>query len=77
MLYRNALYSLTNETPAKLFQGRNLRTCLDLIRTDTRTIMAEKSMNNAVEKKEQLVHSKRNDHVNVLNYQYNDKWING
>lgn len=31
LLYRNAPHSITNETPAKLFHGRNLRTCLDLI----------------------------------------------
>lgn len=29
ILYRNAPHSVTNETPAKLFHGRNLRTCLD------------------------------------------------
>ena len=34
LMYRNAPRSTTNETPAKLFLGRNLRSRVDLIRPD-------------------------------------------
>lgn len=51
LLYRNAPHSITNETPAKLFHGRNLRTCLDLIRPDTRKTVTDKTMKNAMEER--------------------------
>ena len=34
--YRNIVHSTTNETPAKLFLGRNLRTRLDLLKPDVK-----------------------------------------
>jgi hypothetical protein len=37
-MYRNAPHSTTNETPAKLFLGRNLRSRVDLIRPDNPTV---------------------------------------
>ncbi|XP_056017099.1 uncharacterized protein K02A2.6-like [Ostrea edulis] len=73
LLYRNTPHSVTNETPVKLFHGRNLRTCLDLIRPDTRKIVADKTMKNAMEERE----FKENDHVIVRDYRNKDKWING
>lgn len=36
LMYRNTPHSTTNETPAKLFMGRNLRVRLDLLKPDTK-----------------------------------------
>ncbi|XP_048731638.2 uncharacterized protein K02A2.6-like [Ostrea edulis] len=77
LLYRNAPHSVTNETPATLFHGKNLRTFLDLIRPDTRKIVADKTMKNAVEERGTIREFKENDHVIVRDYRNNDKWING
>ncbi|XP_062592417.1 uncharacterized protein K02A2.6-like [Saccostrea cucullata] len=77
LLYRKAPHSITNETPAKLFHGRNLRTCLDLIRPDTRKIVEDKTMKSAVEEKGTVREFKENDHVIVRDYRSNNKWIDG
>lgn len=47
LLYRNAPHSVTNETPAKLFHGRNLR----MIRPDTRKTVTDKTMKYALEER--------------------------
>nr|XP_022323016.1 uncharacterized protein K02A2.6-like [Crassostrea virginica] len=77
LLYRNAPHSITNETPAKLFHGRNLRTCLDLIRPDTRKTVENKIMQSVFEKKGVIREFDKEDHVIVRDYRNHDKWING
>ena len=49
LLDRNAPHNITNETPANLFYGRNLRTCLDLIRPDTRKTVESITMQSVFE----------------------------
>lgn len=44
LMYRNAPHLTTNETPARLFLGKNLRSRLDLIRPDTRRTVQDKRM---------------------------------
>lgn len=77
LLYRNAPHSITNETPAKLFHGRNLRTCLDLIRPDTRKTVENKIMQSVFEKKGVIREFDKEDNVIVRDYRNHDKWING
>ena len=76
LLYRNAPHSITNETP-ELFHGRNLRTCLDLIRPDTRKTVENKIMQSVFEKKGVIREFDKEDHVIVRDYRNHDKWING
>ncbi|KAF2898725.1 hypothetical protein ILUMI_07452 [Ignelater luminosus] len=40
--YRNEIHFTTNETPAVLTLGRNLRTCFDLIKSDTTLVVKER-----------------------------------
>ena len=42
--YRNTVHSTTNETPAKLFLGRNLRTRLDLLKPDVKKTVTDSQM---------------------------------
>lgn len=77
LLHRNAPHSVTNETPAKLFNGRNLRTCLDLIGPDTRKTVTDKIMKNAVEERGTTRNFKEIDHVIVQDYRKDEKWIDG
>ena len=42
--YRNTVHSTTNETPAKLFPGRNLRTRLDLLKPDVKRTVTDSQM---------------------------------
>lgn len=42
--YRNTVHSTTNETPAKLFLGRNLRTRLDLLKPDVKRTVTDSQM---------------------------------
>ena len=48
MAYRNAPYATNNETPAKLFYGRHLRTRLDALKPDLRRDMVAKQMSQAI-----------------------------
>ena len=77
LLYRIAPHNITNETPAKLFHGRNLRTCLDLIRPDTRKTVENKTMQSVFEKKRVIREFDKENNVIVRDYRNRDKWING
>ena len=48
MGYIKAPHATTNETPAKLFYGKNLRTRLDALKPDLRRDMAAKQMSQAI-----------------------------
>ncbi|KAK3098183.1 hypothetical protein FSP39_016945 [Pinctada imbricata] len=75
--YRNTPHTTTNESPAKLFVGRQLRSRLDLIRPNIQGKVDRANMNSAFGKKGKPVPSfKPGDHVIVRDYRGN-KWING
>ena len=73
LVYRNSPHSTTNESPAKLFLGRSIRSRLDLVKP---------SVKDAVQKKQfdSLTDSKRpqfnvGDNVMIRDYRENsDKW---
>ncbi|VDI71497.1 Hypothetical predicted protein [Mytilus galloprovincialis] len=48
LAYRNTPHTTTNETPAKLFMGRNLRNRLDLIKPDINRQVQDKQMKIAI-----------------------------
>ncbi len=50
MKYRNTPHSTTEETPATLFVGRNLRTRFDLIKPDIRKHVIDKQVSQAKSK---------------------------
>ncbi|KAK3085126.1 hypothetical protein FSP39_024809 [Pinctada imbricata] len=75
--YRNTPHTTTNESPAKLFVGRQLRSRLDLIRPNIQGKVDRAKMNSAFRKKGKPAPSfKPGDHVIVRDYRGN-KWING
>ena len=42
--YRNAVHATTNESPAKILLGRQLRSRLDLIKPNTRTLLRKSNL---------------------------------
>ena len=76
--YRNSIHATTNETPAKLMFGRNLRTRFDLLRPNLSNNVAEKQ-----EKQKYYFkgNSTRYLHINqsvlVKDYRSGNKWIEG
>ena len=69
--------SIINETPAKLLHGRNLRTCLDLIRPDTKKTVEKKTMQSVFEMKGVIREFHNEDNVIVRDHRNHDKWIKG
>lgn len=57
LAYRNSPQSTTNETPARLFIGRNLPSCLDLLRSNTK---------DRVENLQEKMTEKRHTHTRIL-----------
>jgi hypothetical protein len=51
LTYRNTPHSTTNETPAKVFLGRNLRTRLSLIKPDIQINVSRNQTNTTFQKK--------------------------
>ena len=51
LVYRNTPHSTTNETPAKHFLGRNLRTRLSLIKPDIQINVSRHQMNTTFQEK--------------------------
>jgi transposase InsO family protein len=51
LTYRNTPYSTTNETPAKLFLGRNLRTRLSLLKPNIQINVSRNQMNTTFQEK--------------------------
>ena len=77
MAYRHAPHATTNETPAKLFYGRNLRTRLDALKPDLRRDMAAKQISQAICPTGQHREFTVGQSVAVRNYRGNENWISG
>ncbi|XP_077867717.1 uncharacterized protein LOC144357029 [Saccoglossus kowalevskii] len=76
--YRRAPHATTNESPAKLFLGRELRTHLDLLKPDIRK-RVEKQQEAQRRSRENAVHRqyKIGDHVCARFYRGEEKWKQG
>ena len=75
LAYRNAPHATTNESPAKLFLGRNLRSRLDLIKPNVKDTVEKKQFENVSGYK--LPQFNIGDNVMVRDYRENsDKWTN-
>ena len=77
LAYRNTPHATTNETPAKLFLGRNLRTCLDLIRPDVQNKVNNKQSKQTFESNTQTRNFEIGQDIIVRNYREGDKWVHG
>ncbi|XP_046562530.1 uncharacterized protein K02A2.6-like [Haliotis rubra] len=74
LAYRAAPHCVTNETPAKLFLGRELRTRLDLLKPDIQSVMSTKLLSQSGNMTEtRQVDGK----VWVRDYRGADKWVPG
>ena len=72
--YRNTPHSVTKETPARLFMGRDLRSCLSLVRPSVKDTV----MNSQKSRPERSRHFKVGDRVIARDYKGKDhKWIGG
>lgn len=76
--YRNSIHVTTNETPAKLMFGRNLRTRFDLLRPNLSNTVAQKQ-----EKQKSYFRGNKtrylylNQSVLVRDYRSKNKWVEG
>ncbi len=78
LAYRNTVHSTTNETPAKLFLGRQLRNRLDLLKPDISKQVQDKQMKSAIKPtKEKMRHFQEGDTVTVRDYRGQNKWTSG
>lgn len=78
LMYRNAPHLTTNETPARLFLGKNLRSRLDLIRPDTRRTVQDKRMGQVITEKKAVVRFfEIGQSVLARDYRGKDKWVQG
>ncbi|MCG8032935.1 MAG: DDE-type integrase/transposase/recombinase [Candidatus Thiodiazotropha taylori] len=76
--YRNTIHATTNETPAKLFLGRNLRTRLDLLKPDIRKSVKDSQMKTAFSsEKGRDREFKIGQSVITRDYRNKDKWVPG
>ncbi|MCG8113098.1 MAG: RNase H-like domain-containing protein [Candidatus Thiodiazotropha taylori] len=71
LAYRNAPHATTNESPAKLFLGRNLRSRLDLIKPNVRDTVEKKQFESLTEPKRPQFNEGEN--VMVRDYRDNGK----
>lgn len=69
--YRNATHATTNQTPAMLFLGRNLRSRLDLLKPNVRREVQNRQMKHATETRQ----LEPGQPVLARNYRGNQKWI--
>ena len=75
LAYRNAPHATTNESPAKLFLGRNLCSRLDLIKPNIKDTVEKKQFENVSGCKRPQFNTGGN--VMVRDYRENsDKWTN-
>ena len=75
LAYKNAPHATTNESLAKLFRGRNLRSRLDLIKPNVKDTVEKKQFENksGYERPQFNI----GDNVMVRDYRENrDKWTN-
>ena len=73
LLYRNAVHATNNESPAKLFLGRQLRSCLDLIKPNIRDTVEKKQFQSLTEPKRPQFNE--GEKVMVRDYRDNaNKW---
>ena len=78
LAYRNTVHSTTNETPAKLFLGRQLRNRLDLLKPDITRQVHDKQMKAAIKPtKETMREFYEGDSVSVRDYRGENKWTSG
>jgi hypothetical protein len=78
LTYRNTPHATTNETPASLFMGRNLRCRFDLIKPDLRRTVQNKQMKTAISTKaEKLREFETGQQVAVRDYRGKEKWTSG
>ena len=70
LLHRHAPHNITYETPVNSFHGRKLRTCLALIRPDTRKTVESITMQNVFEKRGVIRELNKKDDVIVRNYPF-------
>jgi hypothetical protein len=80
LTYRNTPHSTTNETPAKLFLGRNLRTRLRLIKPDIQINVSRNQMNTIFQEKRTKNSRYFEDGRSVIARDYRgkgNKWTSG
>ena len=77
LMYRNTPHATTNETPAKMFLGRNLRSRLDLMKPDIKGTVQQKQMKKALEKRTPIRLFDNGQPVTVRDYRGQNKWMNG
>jgi hypothetical protein len=78
--YRNTPHSVTKETPARLFMGRDLRSCLSLVRPSVKDTVMNSQMDTVFQKSrpERSRYFKVGDRVIARDYKGKDhKWIGG
>ena len=78
--YRNTPHSVTKETPARLFMGRDLRSCLSLVRPSVKDTVMNSQMDIVFQKSrpERSRYFKVGDRVIARDYKGKDhKWIRG
>ena len=75
LTYHNSPHPTTNETPAKMFLGRNLRTQLDLLKPDVKSVVNDKQFSRTFTSgKNKLRQFEPGQTVNVHDYRGANKW---
>lgn len=78
LTYRNTIHCTTNETPAKLFLGRNLRTRLDFLKPDVKNTVTHSQMKTAFSSEKRREREFQiGQSVITRDYRNKDKWIPG
>ena len=78
MAYRNAPHCTTNETPAKLFIGRDLSSRLDLVKPDIRREVEQKQCEMRERRNSALRKFEPGQSVSIRDYRkHHDRWTSG
>lgn len=77
LAYRNTAHATTNETPAKLMMGRELRTKMDLLRPNTELHVKQKQEEMCLQRTTQNREFEPGQSVMMRDYRGKDKWIPG
>lgn len=76
--YRNTPHSVTKETPAKLFMGRDLRSCLSLVRPDVKATVINSQMDSVFQRNQRPRYLNVGDRVIARDYKGKEhKWVGG